>query len=113
MIYFFPFFGVPPYCMIYVRLVLKIGFRNMSCCGKYICEYQKSTSPFHIDWSVNFVKGGKAPPELAAVAFRYYTDCGAASLPFDKSLPFPSTGLNIIYYGVHSIAKAKIIVPNI
>ena len=52
-------------------------------------------------------KEGRPPPELAAVAFRYYTDCGAASLPFDKSLPFPSTGLNIIYYGVHSLAKAK------
>ena len=38
-----------------------IEFRNMSCCGEYICEYQKSKSPFHIDWSVNFVKGGKAP----------------------------------------------------
>ena len=43
----------------------------MSCCGEYICEYQKSKSPFHIDWSVNFVKGGKAP---------LWVGCGGFSL---------------------------------
>ena len=102
-------FGVPSYCITYVILVLKIKFRNMSCCGKYMCEYQtKKHKPFSHWLECEFCERREGPPsELAAVAFRYYTDCGATSLPFDKSLPFPSTGLNIIDYGVYSLAKEK------
>ena len=68
----------------------------------------KKHKPFSHWLECEFCERREGPPsELAAVAFRYYTDCGAASLPFDKSLPFPSTGLNIIDYGVNSLAKEK------